>query len=219
MMYFFLTAILYALLYILQDSKVLPLIPQDEHYHDFADKSVYEGIPNFADVVSNLSFVLAGFMGLFYANTPSLYGLCFSLIAVGIGSAYYHLEPTTDRLFWDRLPMTFAFGFTLMLALEQPENYAILAVCVASVFDWRCRGDLLLYGLVQFGGIIICGFVAVYQNPDPDLRDAIILYVGAKFFERDDKVIYDWTDGLVSGHTLKHLAAAYGSWLALCAFL
>jgi hypothetical protein len=25
------------------------------------------------------------------------------------GSAYYHLEPTNDRLLWDRLPMTVAF--------------------------------------------------------------------------------------------------------------
>ena len=40
-------------------------IPQSPSYHNFADRSVMWGIPNFFDVLSNLPFVLVGLVGLY----------------------------------------------------------------------------------------------------------------------------------------------------------
>ena len=43
---------------------LLPPIPQDPSYHQFADQRTLLGIPNFWNVVSNLPFVVVGAMGL-----------------------------------------------------------------------------------------------------------------------------------------------------------
>ena len=46
---------------------------------------------------------------------------------------------------------------------------------------------------------------------------ALGLYAAAKVFEALDKRIYDLS-GFVSGHTLKHLAAALACWMLLRLF-
>ena len=54
---------------------LVPPIPQDPAYHNFADKRSFLGIPNFADVMSNVPFMLGGFYGvygLFSNRSPSL---------------------------------------------------------------------------------------------------------------------------------------------------
>lgn len=43
---------------------VIAPIPQDLAYHDFADRRTFLSVPNFADVVSNLPFLVVGWMGL-----------------------------------------------------------------------------------------------------------------------------------------------------------
>ena len=44
---------------------LLPPVPQDPSYHQFADqRTLLLGIPNFWNVISNLPFVLVGAMGL-----------------------------------------------------------------------------------------------------------------------------------------------------------
>jgi hypothetical protein len=44
---------------------------------------------------------------------------------VAIGSSYFHLQPDTDRLFWDRLPMTLAFmGITTAIIRDRIDGLA-----------------------------------------------------------------------------------------------
>src|SRR5215831_20622343 len=43
---------------------LVPPIPQDQSYHQFADQRILLGIPHFWNVVSNLPFVLVGAIGL-----------------------------------------------------------------------------------------------------------------------------------------------------------
>jgi hypothetical protein len=40
----------------------------------------------------------------------------------------------------------------------------------------------------------------------------IVFYVLAKLFELGDATVFELTGHLVSGHTLKHLAAALAAW-------
>jgi hypothetical protein len=119
------------------------------------------------------------------------------------GSGYYHLHPTDQRLFWDRLPMTIAFAPVFAPALAMP-LLAVLAWGVASVFYWRYTGNLVWYIMYQYGGIMASVFV-------PDLRLAVLMYIVAKVCESNDKRIYALTNRTVSGHTLKHLIAASAS--------
>ena len=47
------------------------------------------------------------------------------------------------------------------------------------------------------------------------LLTALAAYVGAKALETLDARVFDVTGGVVSGHTLKHLAAAVAAWALL----
>src|SRR6478735_5426602 len=51
---------------------LLPSIPQDQHYHQFADQRALLGIPNFWNVVSNIPFIAIGAIGLRrFRNDPA----------------------------------------------------------------------------------------------------------------------------------------------------
>ena len=92
-------------------------MPQPASYHQFADQRHWLGIPNFANVASNLAFAIVGLWGLqlllrsdtlknsFIESRERLpYILAFvGLLLTAVGSAYYHLAPNNSRLVWDRL--------------------------------------------------------------------------------------------------------------------
>lgn len=160
-----------------------PPLPQDPTYHDFADKRVCFGVPNFADVVSNVAFAFVGAYGTLcvalwskYASPPlqgrpseRLAYLVFflSMGLVAWGSGYYHLNPNNETLLWDRLPMTLGFMSLFIIMLSERINPTIgkflllplLFVGAVSVHYWYVTesmgvGDLRPYAVVQFGPII-----------------------------------------------------------------
>jgi hypothetical protein len=154
------------------------------------------------------------------------------VLLTGFGSSYYHLAPDNDRLVWDRLPMTIAFmGFFSATIGERVGVQAgtwLLAPLVwlgfASVFSWhiaeqRQAGDLRLYGFVQFYPLVTIP-VMLYlfrgrYTRTADIFIALGWYLLAKVLEVSmiDHGIFQMGE-VVSGHTLKHLAAALGAyWL------
>jgi amino acid transporter len=214
----------------------LPPIPQDPAYHAFADARRWLGVPNFQNVATNAPFLAVGAAGLAAARRatnldPSLrraYAVFFAAVAaVAFGSGWYHLAPTTQSLFWDRLPMSVAFGALCAALIGERlgarAGRALLAplviACVASVVWWRVteergRGDLRPYVLAQ-ALPLIC--IVVLCAPRPrradGTRDYALLvawYVAAKLLETFDAEVFRATGEIVSGHALKHLAAAAG---------
>ena len=136
----------------------------------------------------------------------------------GIGSSYYHWNPHDGTLFWDRLPMTFSFAALLALIVGERVSgpvgavllWPALAVGVFSLLLWRWTDDLRLYFWMQFFRLAMLLFFS--SIPPKYTRAyywivAMALYAIAKLFEFTDEEIYS-AGGLVSGHTLKHLAAA-----------
>lgn len=149
----------------------------------------------------------------------------------GFGSAYYHLAPTSPTLFWDRLPMTMAFmSFFTFIIAERISLRAgrrlfllLLAAGVGSVVYWhvgelRGAGDLRFYGLVQFFPLAAIPLMLLFFPPrytrTADLFAVVGWYVLAKIFEVFDGQIFA-LGGLVSGHTLKHLASAMAAYWIL----
>jgi hypothetical protein len=215
-------------------------IPQDPNYHLFADSRAFLRIPNFNDVVSNLGFALAGVTGVLvvlggaragiFTHAPDAWPyLTFfvGIALVSLGSAYYHLAPSNERLFWDRLPM--AVGFMSISAAVVADRIdgragngwlllAMVAVGVGSLVYWYWteslgRGDLRFYVLVQFYPMIalplIIGLFPRYRYTAGRYVAWMVLWYGlAKLFEYLDAEIFEILDYTVSGHTLKHLAAA-----------
>lgn len=210
-------------------------IAQDPGYHHFADTREILGIPNFWNVVSNLPFLAVGVVGVAYvARNPDVarssvlwraWLVLFAGIALtAFGSAYYHLAPANRTLAWDRLPMTLGFAglFTIVVGEYVSLRGAallllpLLVAGAAAVFYWdltetRGFGDLRPYAVVQFLPILLMPAILAMHRGASDLDAAIWLlmacYVAAKLFEQFDAGIYSALS-VVSGHTLKHLAAA-----------
>jgi hypothetical protein len=154
------------------------------------------------------------------------------VLLTGFGSSYYHLAPDNDRLVWDRLPMTLGFmGFFASMIGERISVRAgawllwpLVWLGAVSVFQWqageaRGAGDLRLYGFVQFYPLVTIPLM-LYLFPARYTRSADVMialgwYLLAKVVEAGplDHGIYEM-GYVVSGHTLKHLAAAVGAyWL------
>ena len=211
----------------------VPPLPQPAWYHDFADQRAFLGVPNFLDTASNLFFLAVGLAGL--AALPRArfldarerwpYAVFFGgLILTAFASAWYHLAPVNAGLIWDRLAITVAMaGFFAALAQERLGTKAgtillagLLLAGPGAVLYWyggelAGAGDLrpyfLLQGLVMlFVPLLIALWRGRYDRGG-DWLAALGLYVLALALEWLDDAIFTAT-GVVSGHTLKHLAAA-----------
>lgn len=224
---------------------LLPRIPQPQSYHLFADQRSFLGVPNFANVVSNIPFAVVGLWGLVVLLRPkggqnptsfldSRERLPYVIVSVGLiltafGSSYYHLHPSNARLVWDRLPMTIVFmSLISAIVAERIDLRAglwllpvLLLTGIASVLQWHLSelggaGDLRFYSAIQAFAVIFL-LIALLIPPrytrGADLAIVVGFYVLAKVLEVFDKPIFE-QGHFVSGHTLKHLAAAAaGYWI------
>jgi hypothetical protein len=152
-------------------------------------------------------------------------------IGVGLtalGSAYYHLDPNNERLVWDRLPMALAFVsfYTAILAERVHPRVGVwllgplVLLGVGSVVNWHQTDDLRMYLVVQFFPIleiplVVLLFPARYTRGS-DVYAVLGWYVVAKLVELTalDRGLFE-LGGVVSGHTIKHLASAVGAYWIL----
>ncbi|XP_052140019.1 uncharacterized protein LOC127759841 [Oryza glaberrima] len=212
---------------------VTPAIPQNEEYHDFADqRRLFLGIPNTLNVISNIPFFFVGVVGLVLCHYKNYFRLnsqgelwswtlfFAGVTAVAFGSSYYHLKPNDATLVWDRLPMTIAFTSVMAIFIIErvddragTKSLAPLVIAGAlSIMYWRFFDDLRPYAVIQFVPCIAIPVMAIVIPPMYTHSSywlwAAGFYLLAKVEEAADKPIYKWTHQIVSGHTLKHLAAA-----------
>lgn len=221
----------------------LPRIPQDPKYYQFADHRAFLGVPNFFDVASNAGFLLVGVLGLgllargraVFADPRerAAYWVFFaSLALVSLGSTYHHLAPDVHRLFWDRLPMAVAFVAFLAAVVAERVSVAagarllwpVVLLGAASTIYWRWTeqqgaGDLRLYGFVQFFPLLAVPLIALLfpsrYTRGGDLWLVLLFYGLAKLGEMFDPQLLAATAGALSGHTLKHVLAAWALvWVA-----
>ncbi|MGB5201154.1 MAG: alkaline phytoceramidase [Sedimenticolaceae bacterium] len=163
------------------------------------------------------------------------YSIFFIAVAlVGIGSAYYHWAPSNERLFWDRLPIAIAFmAITSATVADRIDAKAgngwllllLLAGGAASLIYWHWteslgRGDLRLYAIVQFYPmlalpVVIALFPRHRYTVGRYLAWVIVWYAVSKVLEHFDREIFELLGHAVSGHTLKHLAAALATLVVL----
>ena len=208
----------------------LPSIEQNQNYHNFADQRVLFGVNNAFDTLSNLAFIIVGILGLvnFYNNQyikisnsfSVILNLFFiSIILTGLGSSFYHLSPNDFTLVFDRLAMSLVFASILaMLAyLKISPRFGLhtlaelLILAPLTVLIWNYNGNLTPYVVLQFGGIILVILTLLLTKTrmqGPCFTSLIILYGAAKLVEFYDEKIFNLSQNLISGHTLKHLIAA-----------
>ena len=223
--------VLYGLM-IVSLAALLPLPPllQNQSYHQFADQRELFGIPNFWNVISNLPFIAVGAAGLLrFRGDATTLVLFTGLFLTGFGSSYYHLNPNDGTLFWDRLPMTLCFAAILAAVVEERVDAKagamllrpLLAIGIFSLLLWVWTDDLRLYAWAQFFPFLALVLILWFFPPKYTgtfyWAAAAALYALAKLLEYYDDKVYSF-GSILSGHTLKHLAAAAAGFAILRLF-
>ena len=152
------------------------------------------------------------------------------LLLTAFGSSYYHLDPNNARLVWDRLPMTIAFMSMVAAVIVERISLRLglwllpllLLVGLGSVLQWyvseiRGAGDLRFYAAVQVYSALVLLVALLFPRRytrGSDLAVVVGFYALAKALEILDRSIFA-AGHVVSGHTLKHLAAAAAGYCIL----
>jgi hypothetical protein len=170
-----------------------------------------------------------------FSDSANRWSYFIFFVAVGstaIGSGYYHLHPNNETLVWDRLPM--AIGFLELLAAILCERvifqnmlrhflFLLPVAGAVTVLYWqaterRGNGDLRPYAVAQFGTLVAILLVLILFRPaftrGADFYVALAFYGLAKMLEAADRPIFS-AGGLISGHSLKHVAAAVSTYWIL----
>jgi len=224
---------------------LIPRFPQPLSYHQFADRRGLFGIPNLGDVASNLPFAAIGIWGLVFLRQsnsdlaghfidrreqwPYLF-VFIGLLLTALGSSWYHLDPNNATLVWDRLPMTITFMSMVAAVIMERISLrlglwllpVLLLVGLGSVLQWnwsemRGAGDLRFYAAVQAYSVLVVLLAFLFPSRYTQSRDlglVVGFYALAKALETWDKPIFAALR-VVSGHTLKHLAAAAAGYCIL----
>jgi len=217
-----------ALLALLLVACLAPALPAAAwHTAHFADTRAWLGLSNAGDVLSNLPFLAMGVWGLVRLHdcrdAPVGAGWFFAgLILTCLGSGFYHLYPDESRLVADRLGMAVAFAGFLGIAVGERvsvragQAVVVLMTAAGLLAAWMAQENLTPWTVVQFGGMALAVGLALTQPRSGALGirlgGVIFFYALAKFFELSDAILFEATGHIVSGHTLKHLAAALAAW-------
>ncbi|MEK9804090.1 MAG: hypothetical protein VW475_11865 [Curvibacter sp.] len=210
-----------------------PQLAQAPHIHDYADQRAWLGLPCALDVLSNLPFALFGLWGLRVLgrvpaaaldSTQRALGALFftGLVLTAFASGWYHWRADDAGLFIDRLGMSFAFAGLLGLAVASRITAragawtAPVVLLWGGLGAWVCwrSGKLLPWAVLQGAGLALLLVLSTLPVRGVAVRWwlLIVIYAAAKLCELADHVIYEATGQLISGHSLKHLVAAFAAW-------
>jgi hypothetical protein len=214
-------------------------IAQNPDYHKFADQRIILSLNHFWNVISNIPFLIVGLLGMFFIlkkyNSITLNAnyLIFyvGIILTGLGSMYYHHQPCSTTLVWDRLPMTISFmaffsiiiGDCICITTGKRILLPLILLGMMSIIYWqmtqnRGQEDLRFYALIQFLPMILIPIILLlYKNVTPFIKTYWLIslaYFFAKIVEANDEFIFIKFQ-FISGHSLKHLFAACAPLLLL----
>ena len=212
---------------------------QNPVYHNFADQKMYFGVQHFWNVMTNIPFLVLGMAGLIKIHKRDLPGKLHGLhaayitfysglILIAFGSGYYHLNPSSSTLVWDRMAITVSFMSFFVLVVGESIStktsakllLPLLLLGSASVVYWHITeklgaGDLRLYGLVQFLPMLLIPLMLIFYGSSLSgkrwIFAILLVYAAAKIMEIYDHQIYELIG--FSGHSLKHLFAACGAFI------
>lgn len=203
------------------------------HGHPFVDARAILGIPNAGDVLSNLPFAVFGIWGVgalyrapvvHTATRQAATVFFLGLLLTCCSSSFYHWAPDAWGLAVDRAGMAVAFAGVLGLACAERVSLraapwvwgSVLTAGFLAIALNLSAGQIAPWAVVQFGGMAVVLWMAA-QRPLPGalgVRWGVLIawYALAKLLELGDATVFQFTGHLVSGHSLKHIAASLAAW-------
>ena len=185
-------------------------------YHYFADKRRLVGLPNAMNVLSNLFIIIPVIYLLKHKteNNTNNNLLIIHITLLSLASAYYHYNPSDKSIFWDILMIATLSIIVLNIINEYKYGSLFYILGILSVVYWKQTGDIRLYLLILIGVPIIF-FLKYYGNKEEEddkgikknLYIILFFTVLYRFVEYYDHQIYNITNKMISGHTLKHIFA------------
>jgi hypothetical protein len=205
-------------------------IAQNSNYHLFADQKTILSVKHFCNVLSNIPFFVFGLLGMFFIIKKynvinlSLNSFIFYLgiFLTSIGSMYYHHQPCSQTLVWDRLPI---IGDYICIITGKRMLFPLLLLGIISIIYWqmtKSKGheDLRFYALIQFLPIVLITVILLLYKSSNQFTKTywliLVVYIIAKVCEASDELIFAHVH-FISGHTLKHLIAALAPFIYLLA--
>jgi hypothetical protein len=196
-------------------------------FHHYADTRTWLGIPNAGDVLSNVAFVLVAAAGARRTYVPLGAVVCAGIAAVGCGSALYHVAPSDTLLAFDWAPIVVTLAALTAAVVEDRggPGRATLAIggalAAGSVAWWIATGgthggNMAPYVAVQGTGIVLPLAIAACWPGKIRIGWLVAGVAGfalARVFARYDRALFDAIG--ISGHSLKHVAAAQAAACAL----
>ncbi|HEX5062958.1 MAG TPA: hypothetical protein VFV99_26470 [Kofleriaceae bacterium] len=200
-------------------------------FHAYADQRELFGIQHAGDVLSNLAFLAVGLWAMRRAVTPAQQAAASAVSLIAMGSAMYHFAPADITLALDWLGIGFTLGFVgaavlgdrLGAVAEQRALFLTPILTLATIITWLVTGGthggtMTPYVAWQALGIVVPPLVALIapgKIPRVPLLGAVALFALARLCAAHDAGLLDAIG--VSGHSLKHVAAAGAAALALYA--
>lgn len=196
-------------------------------FHRYADTRTWLGIPNAGDVLSNLAFVLVAASGLRRTYVPMGFAVCIGIAAIGGGSALYHVAPSDTLLAFDWAPIVVTLAALTAAVVEDrggPGRATFVVgvgLAIGSVAWWLASGgtqggNMAPYVAVQGAGIVLPLAIATILPGQIRIGWLVAGTLGfalARTFAAYDRVLLDAIG--ISGHSLKHVAAAQAAACAL----
>jgi hypothetical protein len=204
-------------------------------FHDYADTRTWLGIPHAGDVLSNLPFVIVAAWAARdrWRAVPLAWTVCAGVAAIGAGSAAYHVAPSDTSLAFDWGPIVVTLSLLAATVIHDrggacAGRIALVVgptLAIASVVWWIATGgthggNMAPYVAVQAAGIVLPALIALLAQGVVSARWLLLGVAGfalARVLGAYDRVLLDSIG--ISGHSLKHVAAATAAACALRALM
>jgi hypothetical protein len=208
-------------------------ITRGPEFHHYADARIWLGIPHAGDVLSNAAFIVAAvwFARDRWSAVRYARPVCVGVLAIVIGSGAYHVAPSDTLLALDWAPIVVTLGLLSAAVIEDRGGPGRIALIVApvlalgSVAWWIVTGgthggNMAPYVAVQATGIVLPLVIALVAPGTVRVHWLFAGVVGfalARICAAHDHDLLDRIS--VSGHSLKHIAAAGAAACALRALM
>src|SRR5687768_2363374 len=202
-------------------------------FHHYADTRTWLGIPHAGDVLSNLAFLVAAAWAAPRVVLPYGRAVAAGVAWIGVGSAIYHVAPSDWLLVFDWLPIAVTLALLAASVIRDRGSVpagriALIAgpLLACAVVAWWIAGggthggNMAPYVALQIAGIAFPA-IAVLLAPGAICARWLLLgvigFVVARLFGAYDRALLDAIG--ISGHSLKHVAAATAATCALRALM